>query len=109
METLDRLLTLGRTLSQGKLDIDLEIATIDEYVALFAEWQKGAPLDSIAEHDRPRLEELASLHANIVGRAVELKSLVAGEMRKLRSKAKGIIAYTDTLPRSLSLGRTIKG
>ena len=103
------MLALGQSLAREKLDIDLEISTIDEYVALFAEWQKGGHLNSISELDRPKLEELASFHSKIIGRAIELKSLVAGEMKKLRSKAKGIIAYTDTLPRSLSLGRTIKG
>lgn len=79
-----------------------------DFDAWFERYQKsvdsGSPLA-----DKSALEELLTRHEKVVDLTSRMQDTFPEEMKKLKQKGKGILAYTDTLPKKISFTKTRKG
>jgi len=55
------------------------------------------------------IKSLLENHDKVVKKALSLKDEASVELRKLKAKGKGILAYVDILPKRISFGTKKKG
>jgi hypothetical protein len=96
------------------VESDELVSLIEQYAKAFDEWYsstcEGTDMATIkSKVGTDKLAELLNLHAEVMKRTGELKEDVSGDIRKLKKKGKGILAYTDTLPKRISVTRKRKG
>jgi hypothetical protein len=85
---------------------------LEKYADSFSEWY-GAYQKSL-EQNKPlntkeELEMLLTRHEKVMELSESLKESIPDEMAKLKNKGKGIMAYTDTLPKKISFTKPRKG
>gem|GEM_PF-6618717 len=84
---------------------------LEQYSNLFDEWYRENEKslsrgESSLQHRQ--LEELVEKHNAVVGKAVALKEQTRVEIRRLRRRGKGILAYTGVPPERISIMRPKK-
>ncbi len=88
------------------------ITKIEEYALNFNDWfdqyQKSIDAGN-AINTKQELELLLSKHEAVSAISDKLKAGIPDQMARLQTKAKGIMAYTDTLPKKISFTKTTKG
>lgn len=77
------------------------------YSEAFQHWIESNP--KFDELELTALQELNNLHATILDGAQKLQEQTSADLRTLRTRAKGILAYADVLPRRISTLRVKKG
>jgi hypothetical protein len=86
------------------------IAAVEKYADAFAEWyQAGEGPDGPGACGRAELEGLAERHAQVVACVQALLAETAADMGGFHKKARGIMAYTDLLPKRISVAKLRKG
>lgn len=88
--------------------LDERIVAMDGYSERFALWYDSQAIESDAA-EIVRAQELLNLHNQLVERAQEWLKEAGQELGKQRAKGRGIMAYTDVLPKRLSQYRPKKG
>jgi len=84
------------------------LVKFDLYTELFEKWHAG--VDDLAQAlSLPEGVELLDVHAAVLERAQEVQGEVAKALKGLRCRGKGILAYTDTLPKRIGTIRPLKG
>ena len=85
-------------------DIDLRIDAITHYITALNEILET--LSSVSVADRPQqseLQQLSEMHAQIIEVASTLLGNTSAEIKALKAKGKAFLAYTDTMPKRVSL------
>lgn len=89
---------------------------LERYTEAFSKWYEAAGLNpqgspgiTIAENPTQILESVQATHDAVLRHASEAKALTAADLKSVRSKGKGILAYVDTLPKRVSLINPRKG
>ena len=112
MSDLAQLISLATAAASGSGPITQEMQAIEEYFEAFELWQAAhleqAQADASAV-TKANLKRLAELHPLVISRAQVLLKTTAGEMKRLQRHGKGIRAYTDTLPKQISVTGKRKG
>lgn len=108
----DALIRLANAaLEEGLSENQLESRLV-EYANNFDAWFQSnqQALNGAATADqKAQFGQLGLLHVAIMDRALTLKKKAALDLRNLRKLGKGIMAYTDQLPKSVSIHGTRKG
>ena len=86
---------------------------IDSYIESFTQWHAGWKA-RLSEHPADKElkavgAEVAKQHSEVLRLAGELKESIAASLRSLKRKGKGLIAYSDKLPKRISTIRPRKG
>ena len=106
----EELLALGRSITEPSQDSDAITGLLERYVGLFSQWYSRAGIDSgNSLVGVAALEKLESVHASVLDRAIKLRAVTEQDLKGLRKRERGILAYVDTLPKRLSIGRPKKG
>jgi hypothetical protein len=86
---------------------------LDLYIESFGKWHgdwKARLLESSNDRDLKAVgAEVAKQHSEVLRLAGELKESIAVSLRSLKRKGKGLIAYSDKLPKRISTIRPRKG
>ncbi len=85
-------------------DIDLRIDAISAYITALNEIL--TELNNSSEREQPKkseLEQLSVMHSEIVEVATALLGNTSTEIKALKAKGKAFLAYTDTMPKRVSL------
>ena len=110
--TADLLALASEALAATELPADEFLNKVAGYAEAFEIWKLGHSQElsgAIPEDGRAEFESLAELHAKIVDRVAELKSKTEQDLKHIRRKGKGIMAYTDTLPKRISISTKRRG
>lgn len=113
---IDELLQMAESIS-ALPDGDEQTAVIEQYVDAFGEWFKlneplfraGGGAAGMQPAELKRVEALAASHAEVMRRVERLLGETSLKLGSLHKKAKGIMAYTDFLPKRISVARARKG
>jgi|688.fasta_scaffold1022685_2 hypothetical protein len=86
---------------------------LDNYIESFTGWHAGWK-SRVSEHPSDKElkavgAEVAKQHSEVLRLAGELKESISASLRSLKRKGKGLIAYSDTLPKRISTIRPRKG
>lgn len=103
----------GRIIAQEHPEADL-LGLIEEYSARFTEWHESAEAGgdlSLLEKSfgAANLKLLSERHRLVIAKVASLKEGTAEDLRNLKRRGKGIMAYTDTMPKRISLRKDRKG
>ena len=104
--SLGDLLTLGQNVTAGELLGDALVDAIIDYCSTFQSWYDEANLGA---EDQDELARLEQIHSSVLSKAQMLQDEVSTGLRAVKTKGKGILAYTDNLPRKVSSVRAKKG
>lgn len=88
------------------------VLKLENYARQFDQWfsaYEESVKDQRPLNTREELEELLSRHEKLVLLSQANHSTYADEMIKLKQRSKGIMAYTDTLPKKISFNKVKKG
>lgn len=110
--SLDGLISLAREITSSEFPIEIFVDKIHSYTEAFDAWSKqneGMNTGVLSEEERGRGRVLLELHSNVLECANRLLGQTSQEMRDLKQKRRVILAYTDTLPRSISVTGKTKG
>ena len=116
-ETLRRLLLAcgNNILLKGVSEAELP-GLLDQYSDLFARWYEKSNLASgspeaiaIVGEVTEVLGSVAAMHEAVLKLATDAQALTSADLKTIRSRGKGILAYVDTLPKRLSLNKSRKG
>lgn len=94
---------------QGADDI---VAALDKYASAFDEWFRVRENLFSGAEPGANIEELKQIieqHNKVLNVAQNLKGKTALDLKSLRQRGKSIIAYTDHLPKRVSLHAPRKG
>ncbi len=105
-ESLNTLIAIAESALKSESE-DQFIDILEQYSEKFARWQQQIPAE--IEQNKALLEKLQTLHSEILARAQTLKGGTAAQMRQLKKRGKGILAYTDVMPKRLGAIRPRKG
>lgn len=106
-EELEKLIELADRALEANLRSSEAPELIEAYAEAFSKWESGHK--KLGSADEARLKELSAKHAALIGRLATMKEATAGDIRRLKLKGKGILAYTDILPKKISVTRKRKG
>lgn len=107
---VDQLIQKAEELLSAELDLEAKLSTTEDYVASFADWHaEFDPSAEVSDELREKLVRLSDLHAKVLAFISELRDDSMKELRKFKAKAKGIMAYTDRLPKRISIAAKRKG
>lgn len=87
-------------------DPQLALDKLAAYVESFGQWSEGELQERGASRTTVEREELGVLlqkHTAVMQRGEELRAQLAGEMKQLKVRGKGIMAYLDILPKQLNM------
>jgi len=85
-------------------DIDLRIAALEGYALALGEMLLA--LDSVSDQHKPEkseLEHISEIHQQVLEVATTLLGNTSVEIKNLKAKGKAFLAYTDTMPKRVSL------
>ena len=112
----EKLFTVGRDLLKKSPGAPELPQLLEEYTDTFSRWYGAtnvgvSGLDGLSIVGDPVavLESVQALHDAVLRRAGEAQELAATELKTVKSKGKGILAYVDTLPKRVSLNKARKG
>ncbi len=117
-ETLQKLLHDARQLSlvlkDSTADINFLVEQIGSFADAFGAWYAQVPNGNLADanlspEDLQRLAELGSLHEEILKEAERLLQDGRGDITALQARRKGLVAYVDRLPKTISMSGPKKG
>ncbi|MBX7138437.1 MAG: hypothetical protein K1X83_10685 [Oligoflexia bacterium] len=103
---IQRVLEFGQTLLAGEYDASELLSKIEEYSQLFEQFMAAGGLKQSAKDD---LQQLADLHAEILELADSARQGTAANLKSLKHRAKGLMAYADNLPKRVSTRKPRKG
>jgi hypothetical protein len=111
MKTAELLSIAQETLAAHASSRDEFVEKVAAYSAAFEAWGKENPdvLKGKVSAEADSLRALAEVHAKIIDFAEEIKRQTGRELGEQRKKGKGIMAYTDILPKRISMSGTKKG
>lgn len=89
-------------------DVDACITAMDAYVASLSKLLSQLESESPG-YDPSELARLEPLHQQVLAVAVQLLGNTSIDLRQLQAKGKAILAYTDTMPKRVSLRGKQKG
>lgn len=89
-------------------DIDACITAMDAYVAALNKLLKQLEAESPG-YKAADLARLEPLHQQVLAIAMQLLGNTSIDLRQLQAKGKAILAYTDTMPKRVSLREKRKG
>lgn len=80
------------------------VAVLEEYSDAFAQWMSDSELESrgVIEAEKQPLLELAEKHGQIIESAQRIKDLTGEEVKNLKQKSRGLMAYVDGLPKRMT-------
>ena len=88
------------------------VQALESYSAAFDHWFSAnqSKLSDITDQAwRSQVDRLVELHEGLVERVNQVQAEHPDDMKKLKQRGKGIMAYTDLLPKRLSMRRPTKG
>lgn len=106
---IEELRALALSVIEPNLDIDSLIDRIQHYSESFEVWYGEHRAELEAFENSTEIRELLDLHNQVLGFAETALKGTSNEIIKLKLKGKGLLAYTDILPRRISITRTRKG
>jgi hypothetical protein len=110
---VSNLTALATEILSGQGDIDKSILLLNQYCEDLSRWyeQNEARLraGNLAPGEEEALAELDRLHGRVLEFGAGLQSRCSADLIDFRRKARGIMAYTDTLPKRISIARKRQG
>ena len=109
---LHELLSLADEALASQSDDEAFIDNIEKYGNAFDNWFQKNESNIAAEEDqnkREKLQELAKKHEALLALAAEAHARIPSDIRNLKHKFKGLKAYIDYFPRSISVSKPTKG
>lgn len=104
MTLLADTITCAENFLSSEADIDTRITQLTVYTEAFNGLFKAIQEKSISPPlTADDLQPIAELHQRVLAQAVSLLGDTSGELRQLQSRGKAILAYTDTLPKRVSI------
>jgi hypothetical protein len=94
------------------------VQAFDKYCQAFNIWQEDNRLNandntlannSQSSETTEEIKKLLRLNKKVLDRAEKLFKQTAGQLQGFQLKAKGIMAYVDTLPKKISVTKHRKG
>lgn len=105
---MEELLTLLARLNSADIDIERRLQLLEAYCERFDAWYREAG-NSLEAGQLSQGEELARLHNELIDRATKWLSEARTELKAHHVKGKGILTYTDLLPKRIGLLRGKSG
>jgi hypothetical protein len=103
-ETLHKLIEQAEeVLADNDLGSDSIIPKVEAYIEAFQSWSQSG-IEARTE-DNAELMRLQDLHARVIRCVSTLQAGTAGELRNLKRRARGLMAYTDLLPKQIGVVR----
>jgi hypothetical protein len=100
----------NQVISSTDLDLETRIVDISSYVELLDTLLTSLQdLDKPAQLSREDLAQLEPLHSQVIAIAVGFLGDTSVELKQLQIKGKAILAYTDTLPKRVSMRSEKRG
>ncbi|MCB0335082.1 MAG: hypothetical protein KDD62_02215 [Bdellovibrionales bacterium] len=107
---VENLCSLAEQALDESADMEARLLAVEEYTEQFRIWHESFDsTQEISAEQRLELENLAKCHEQVLAFVNELRNTSAKELRDFKTKAKGIMAYTDRLPRRISIAAKRKG
>ena len=106
------LIALGQEILSVSDNPDLVVEKVAQYVSEFESWNlahKSLLAGGASAQQIQEFKALAGVHAKVLDLAEKLKAQTRDSLKGLRKKGKGIMAYTDILPKSISMSGSRKG
>ena len=108
---IDEIIDLATLLLSEKNSEEF-VQKLESYSQAFGDWfsayqesaARGEPINTPED-----LERLLEVHEKLVEESDKMHGTLPDEMAKLKLKGKGILAYTDTLPKKISFTKAKKG
>jgi hypothetical protein len=100
-DAVDRLLALAAEALRTDSSLEEQLSAIEDYCQEFSRIE--------SELSGQRLEELSRKHAAVLDKVKRLFAGAALDMKSFQRKARGIMAYVDTLPKKISVTKNKKG
>lgn len=108
METVELLELAEKALALPEGDEQLEV--IEDYVERFGLWfEENRDRFEEDGFNRDVLEKLLSSHTEVMSKVQVLMTSTSDKLTALHRKARAILAYTDVLPKKISVSRSRKG
>lgn len=88
------------------------ISGLESYAIEFGEWfaaNEQLIAAGSGSLDRDRLRELAEKHEAVLHKTELMQKSFPEAMKELRNRGRGIMAYTDLMPKKISLNKPQKG
>lgn len=104
-----KLLAAAEEVLVDQSSVEERLDRLERYVDLFSQWQEAFDTEAVSVEEAECLNELQEQHAKVIEQVAALKSVSVSELGKFQRRAKGIMAYTDTLPRKISIAKERKG
>lgn len=112
MSTEELLRLAQEALAAQSISSDEFVEKVGRYSAAFESWS-ARHAEVLSGKQKPadvkEFRALAQAHAKIMEHAAELKHQTSKDLGELHKKGKGIMAYTDILPKRISMSGTRKG
>lgn len=109
---LNELMTLADDALAAPGDDDAFLEKIEQYVSAFDLWFQKNEAIIKAETDpvkKEAFQELAKKHEAILALTAEAQAKIPNEIKNLKQKFRGIKAYIEYFPRSISVTKSRKG
>ncbi|MEZ4754494.1 MAG: hypothetical protein R3A13_09345 [Bdellovibrionota bacterium] len=109
---LDDLLNLAIKAASSTDEIDQQIDLIQSYFTAFTDWMENneKSLDSASETlSVDKLNQLNNQHQAVLKKANKLKEQTKKDLIAQHAKGKGIMTYTDILPKRIRVTKQRKG
>lgn len=100
-DAVDRLLLLAANALRPDIAVEEQLDAIDRYCREFSLLEPHLVGTGV--------EELAQRHKAVLDKAQRLFAGTALDIKSFQRKARGIMAYVDTLPRKISVTKNKKG
>lgn len=108
MNALESTVAAAKRVLESSGDAESCITGLDAYVAGLNKFLKQ--LEEMPEKfPREDLAMLDGLHQQVLATAVQLLGNTSIDLRQLQAKGRAILAYTDTLPKRVSIRAKQKG
>lgn len=110
--SIGALIKLGRKVLDQESQSDLFLDLLDRYTESLEIWLRNNPDQSAGTtgpEDVTILRNMAEVHQQVLARAEIALKVVSADMRALHQRGKGILAYTDIFPKTISVMRERKG
>ncbi len=98
------LLQLADKVLEHSGHLDEVLPLLEDYSEAFDKWisQGEIQLQSYSKQDQQLVLQLAEKHQQIIEYAQRVKDLTAEELKDLKHKGRGLMAYVDSLPKRIT-------
>jgi len=100
-QQVEELINLGKELlsDHDEIEVEQQVELLDQYTDSFAELVESEDFEQqVAALDQETREALSSLHARVLEFAEQLRDETFKDLKRLKKKGKGIMAYLDHYP-----------